>query len=537
MESPLSDLPSSPDDTDFTNPGMTPFEAYLSSQNNTHNDNSQNSNGNGRVYEIANDGKLKLKINLKGLGPIELKETTPQSGHDSAATLQTQRIGSTQPSAPPSQSALPPVAVQQPSLLYHDEPSSDVFSDDIDLDDIFEHEVINRKLSDTISTFITHTAFNVTIRLKPGYPPLTTDLHNPNVRKPKTLIKPKTPVKTRVKKRSKVPHSRFIHKMPLAVPTSTADQEDEDIMEKSIRLSLKDPVSGSRLVTPLRSKFCSHIECFDYDSFLAMHNLKPFKVGLKRYTPASPNVGDVDVLKLLEDTKRPMIKIADHNVNTAKFQLKSKQKMLKEKGKQLNELEWFCCPICNLEFNIKHFGDLYVVGEFVDLLLDLLYEPNQENIDAIEIDLHSGEFKWLSSESQEEQRESVETAEVVVLSDEEEDEAAPMQAPMPAPMQAPMSIAELTNPSTVTPIRVESPFAHADEQIDLQTEREMYKQIDALFESEGIVGNTFVPQMRKPNGGALAGVVGFRPGAFVESEPEPVFMTGEGGVDDPIVLD
>ncbi|GAV30173.1 hypothetical protein PMKS-003681 [Pichia membranifaciens] len=397
---------------------------------------------------------------------------------------------------------------------------------------------------------------------------------------------------------------------PATAPTD--DDGDDDIVEKYVRLSLKDPLSGLRM----------------------------------RYSEKPAKVGEVDVMKILEDTNRKVIDIKDHNKMTPSFPYKTKQKMFKEKNKQMNDLEWFCCPICKLEFNIKRIGDVYVVGEFVDMLQDLSLEDNNENVEDIEIDMsEKGKWRWIREDENDEtlqrrngvthestvtpqrggggdenadngspaantssQKETRHNVEVVTLDSDEDDNAdgngnyGAGTTASEAIMHALGPLIQANNPET--------------------TEEEMMKQIDALFETEimneddtpsttpaeptknpspicasevvplstqlhvppsaaaaptpastptptptpapvrfgGSTGSLFQKAVDnyKPyssnlnninnHGGAFIkdpnphrGVVVFRPGAFTtqnyEGPAAPVFMSGEGAADDPIVLD
>jgi len=50
---------------------------------------------------------------------------------------------------------------------------------------------------------------------------------------------------------------------------------DSDIVTTSTRMSLKDPVSATRIVVPIRSTVCSHNQCFDANFFLQMMEQAP----------------------------------------------------------------------------------------------------------------------------------------------------------------------------------------------------------------------------------------------------------------------
>lgn len=50
---------------------------------------------------------------------------------------------------------------------------------------------------------------------------------------------------------------------------------DPDIVVESTIMSLKDPVSGSRIAVPCRSDICSHHQCFDAESFLLLQEQAP----------------------------------------------------------------------------------------------------------------------------------------------------------------------------------------------------------------------------------------------------------------------
>ncbi|GME82926.1 unnamed protein product [Ambrosiozyma monospora] len=68
---------------------------------------------------------------------------------------------------------------------------------------------------------------------------------------------------------------------------NSKDPEDDDLVEQAMLISLLDPLSGRKLETPLRSRFCSHIECFDLWSFIEINRLRPFKIGVKRDPPTA----------------------------------------------------------------------------------------------------------------------------------------------------------------------------------------------------------------------------------------------------------
>lgn len=211
--------------------------------------------------------------------------------------------------------------------------------------------------------------------------------------KPKKVVKEtkktakKKKVTKRRKRKPKLPYARYHFPIPVDDMTTFGglrnafnDDEDEDdddeLVEESMVMSLLDPISGSRLVTPLRTRFCSHIGCFDMASFLALNKLRPFKVGIRRERPLPS--GEPNVAAIFRDTRRRPINPDSHNQKTTEFNYKLRCKKNKDAGKYNNDLEFFKCPICRIEFSIKVPGDVYVVGELVDLLFSMDQDGHEE---------------------------------------------------------------------------------------------------------------------------------------------------------------
>ncbi|KAG5440093.1 hypothetical protein PCK2_000605 [Pneumocystis canis] len=53
------------------------------------------------------------------------------------------------------------------------------------------------------------------------------------------------------------------------------DSEDNDIITTSSEISLKDPISYTRIELPCRSIYCNHVQCFDAFSFLTLNEQTP----------------------------------------------------------------------------------------------------------------------------------------------------------------------------------------------------------------------------------------------------------------------
>ncbi|KAI5967858.1 hypothetical protein CANMA_002626 [Candida margitis] len=100
----------------------------------------------------------------------------------------------------------------------------------------------------------------------------------------KQLPEPTTPVKRRktIKPFSRVREQRAEHYKSL--PANIApileselrelEDADEDMPKvEKIVFSLKDPLGGGKIKLPVKSRFCSHFECFDYDNFCLFHNI------------------------------------------------------------------------------------------------------------------------------------------------------------------------------------------------------------------------------------------------------------------------
>jgi hypothetical protein len=50
--------------------------------------------------------------------------------------------------------------------------------------------------------------------------------------------------------------------------------DDEILPEDSFKISLDCMISLQRIVTPVRSKYCAHLQCFDLQTYLAMNEKK-----------------------------------------------------------------------------------------------------------------------------------------------------------------------------------------------------------------------------------------------------------------------
>lgn len=146
-------------------------------------------------------------------------------------------------------------------------------------------------------------------------------------------------------------------------------EEDEDIIENFVAIPLVDPISKTRMLTPVRSVNCTHIDSFDLDSFFALNNVAKIKLRSRR------SRSDLRNLKIsLQDRLNPYLKAAPANrahkvVNQQHYvMLKLENKYM---GRCNNNLRVFTCPICDVEFDI--FKDLYNV----DFLQQIIVELNE----------------------------------------------------------------------------------------------------------------------------------------------------------------
>lgn len=234
-------------------------------------------------------------------------------------------------------------------------------------------------------------------------------------------------------------HSLMIQTMPVQpdyIDTNEGNGfagDDDDLVESHITLSLLDPVSMMPLITPMRSRNCSHNECFDYDSFVQMNQLKPFKVVVRRYSNATRHVGEVSIMSILHDSKRPYKNPKTFNdvYDKVDYNVKKKRLIKDQRVQHFNSLEYFSCPICNIQFNINEPGDVYVVGEMCDLLQDLKFQPDYEEIKSIEIDMiNKGQWKWLRKDQQLEKK----IQETIISLDSDDEDFDPQSiVPLPKP--------------------------------------------------------------------------------------------------------
>ncbi|GMM30359.1 hypothetical protein DAMA08_031040 [Martiniozyma asiatica (nom. inval.)] len=369
--------------------------------------------------------------------------------------------------------------------------------------------------------------------------------------------------------RPKHPLNRHMIHIPPILQINGLNQnvnnEEDDLVESSVRLTINDPITQTLIQTPMRTAYCSHNECFDFDTFLALNHLKPFKVQVMRHSEVSKYPGDVQIGPILYDSRRLPISIKEHNKNVIKYEHKSKLKELDSKNKYKNELEWFCCPICMLEFNIKTPGDLYVVGEFCDLLQDLKLEGDYEEIDELEIDLiNKGQWKWIKTEV--EQKEKFErkikenNIEVVELSDEEfsdevqtqpqgtinkpeetDDEEEIIDEELEKLFHENFSIPVVSQSNSLSSFQSYNPqFQYANEQPEQQQVPEQQEQLQHQPQTTQYAKSESLQYLRSHLGvqpqpyvngdNSNLSVVQFRPYEFTQQEPL-------GNEDDPIVLD
>lgn len=374
-------------------------------------------------------------------------------------------------------------------------------------------------------------------------------IRRPSPKKPPPPVAP-TP-KVRRKMRPKHSHNRhMIHTMPTQPDyVDFGEPADDEIVEALVSLTLMDPVSGTRMVTPLRSRHCSHNECFDYDAFLLMNHLKPFKVVVRRYSNATRYPGEVNVMAILQDSKRPPKSSKEFNKVTTQYDYKYGMRKLMDRSKQYNELGFFCCPICNLEFNINQPGDVYVVGELADLIQDVSLEEKPEEIESIEIDMiDKGKWRWVRREN--ERKEHIERQieshqiELVTLDSEDEDfdksvletsmpVAASTEAPHPPPQQAAAAAA----PPPPPPPPVLPPLA-PEPGLDIDAAVDDFLNLGEYDAEPGVFMGDF-PLPASPDAAETrrvdatnysAAVVAFKPAPFTPPSQQ-------GDECDPIVLD
>ncbi|KAG7851360.1 hypothetical protein KL941_001029 [Ogataea angusta] len=289
----------------------------------------------------------------------------------------------------------------------------------------------------------------------------------------------------------------------------TLAHENNDIMEEAIVLSLNDPLSGKRMKNPLRSRFCSHIECFELESFMQMNNLEPFQVSVRRKSTKK-----IDANEILSDTKRRLLNPDQHNRRTFDFQYKVQLRQNKDQKKPNNGLEFFTCPICKLEFSIRTPGDLYIVGELQAILEQLTVDST---VDKIRIS-QDGSWSFVETKKKEDAKQS----EIIELEDldssEEEREITKIKLERAAKKEA----SSFSAPRFEDEAMLDDIFEPSD--------RELEDEIDRI-----------VDQVILKDGSRQSDYVSYPKTSTLNAEKtqisEPVFFTGNGDEDDPFVID
>ncbi|KAL2654253.1 hypothetical protein R1flu_022381 [Riccia fluitans] len=58
-------------------------------------------------------------------------------------------------------------------------------------------------------------------------------------------------------------------------PSTEGDTIDDEVVEAGSRISLRCPISHKRIITPVKGLLCKHHQCFDFDSYIDMNELRP----------------------------------------------------------------------------------------------------------------------------------------------------------------------------------------------------------------------------------------------------------------------
>lgn len=148
------------------------------------------------------------------------------------------------------------------------------------------------------------------------------------------------------------------------------EENNEDIIENSITIALTDPITKSKMLTPVRTTKCAHIDSFDLDSFFALHNISKVKLKSRRIKT------DLSLLKKyttsLLDRLNPYLSNAPakkkHEIvnKTEYVMLKLENKHM---GRDNNNLRYFTCPICDKEFDVLN--ELYSVDFLQEIIVEL----------------------------------------------------------------------------------------------------------------------------------------------------------------------
>jgi E3 SUMO-protein ligase PIAS1 len=78
-----------------------------------------------------------------------------------------------------------------------------------------------------------------------------------------------------ISKNQVLAESEFLHGRGRLTATVRSRQDDDDIVATSSIMSLKDPVSQMRIKMPCRGYNCSHMQCFDAETYLQMQEQAP----------------------------------------------------------------------------------------------------------------------------------------------------------------------------------------------------------------------------------------------------------------------
>ena len=144
----------------------------------------------------------------------------------------------------------------------------------------------------------------------------------------------------------------------LRVEFGNDDDSDEEVgILDRITVTLRDPLSASKIKLPLRSSACRHFECFDFDCFCLFNKIPTgiktlVKKDLAKRNFESKSKGKISLPSYnLKDTQRGAVEI----INYPKLQKGKKRQV------EPSKLPVYRCPVCNQPFSL---GQLYISDVF-----------------------------------------------------------------------------------------------------------------------------------------------------------------------------